>query len=141
MLFQTSTNGYQRKQSEMLDSNAHFVEIDLLRSGQYTLAPPETGTRSELGHWDYLISLHRADSGADFETWPVLLQNRLPKLTVPLTPESGEISIPLQAVLNRVYEEGNQEAEIDYTKDAEPPLSGADAVWADALLKNAGLRP
>jgi hypothetical protein len=30
--------------------------------------------------------------------------------------------------------------DLDYTVDADPPLAGDDALWADQLLKDAGLR-
>ncbi len=46
----------------------------------------------------------------------------------------------LQAVLNRCYEEAGYGDAVDYANEALPPLSAEDAVWADALLREKGLR-
>ena len=47
---------YQRKQQRILNSDAHLLEIDLLRDGEYTLAPP-LELVAEAGRFDYLLSL------------------------------------------------------------------------------------
>jgi hypothetical protein len=45
----------------------------------------------------------------------------------------------LQKLLDEVYETGRYES-IDYGQRCEPPLEGADAVWAEEILKAAGRR-
>ena len=61
---------YLGKQAEFRDSEAHLIEIDLLRTGQHVLAPPERLTRRH-GPYDYLISINRArGTRSRFELYP-----------------------------------------------------------------------
>jgi hypothetical protein len=39
-----------------------------------------------------------------------------------------------------VYEAGPYSRRVDYRREAVPPLEGEDAAWADALLREKGLR-
>src|SRR5437868_6265649 len=49
---------YKQKQEEVLASQTHLIEIDLLRQGEHTVAAPKAPLLRE-GHWDYIVSLHR----------------------------------------------------------------------------------
>src|SRR5439155_12444334 len=49
---------YLTKQWQVLESECHLLEIDLLRGGRHTLAVPEAHARA-LGAHDYLICLSR----------------------------------------------------------------------------------
>jgi hypothetical protein len=131
---------YQRKQRDVLDSLVHLVEIDLLRDGTYTVAPPEKGTRERAGKFDYILSLHRGGEGNIFDIWPVPLHQPLPRIRIPLTEEADDITLDLQEIVNRVYEEGGLGRTIRYDKDPVPPLSPENARWANELLQEKGLR-
>jgi hypothetical protein len=50
------------------------------------------------------------------------------------------VSLPLQTLLGTAYMNGGYAEDIDYRKEPEPPLSGGDAAWADAMLREKGLR-
>ncbi|MBB6048372.1 DUF4058 family protein [Armatimonas rosea] len=131
---------YLRKQHDLLTSDAHLIELDFLRSGEYTLAPREAALRREYGHWDYLISLHRAPAVPgfhDFAVWPLTLRDRLPEILVPLTDNLPDLALDLQAVFNRTYDEGPTET-LDYTQPCNPPLSESDAEWARDQLEANG---
>ena len=126
-------NTYKQKQQDLLNSNTHLLEIDLLRSGLYSLAPPETGLRERLGSFDYLISLHHAGEGAAFDIWAMTLRERLPRLLLPLT--NGEaVVVDLQEVLERAYRDGDYDRIVDYLRPPNPPLEPGDASWADAQI-------
>jgi hypothetical protein len=131
---------YCRKQRDILDSDVHFLEIDLLRAGNYTVAPPEEGTRQQLGEFDYIISLHRGDRGKEFDIWPVRVQERLPRICLPLTEDVAAITIDLQAVLNDAYEQSGVERSLHYNEEPQPHLRPDDATWTDHLLRQKGLR-
>lgn len=131
---------YVRKQQNFLNSMVHFVEIDLLRAGEYTVAPPEIGIRTRTGDFDYIVSLHRGGGENRFEVWTATLRKSLPKICIPLTPEAGEVYLDLQAVLNRAYEDGGMQRAIRYNMPTVPPLSETDATWTDELLRDKGLR-
>ncbi len=132
---------YLRKQSEILKSDVHLVEIDLLRDGEYTLAPPLGRLRERLGKpWHYLISISRADA-PEFWLYPRTVRERLPVIPIPLAIGESEVALDLQAIFNQCYEDGAYADVIDYRQPPPPPSFGSeDEVWIDELLKGKGLR-
>jgi hypothetical protein len=50
------------------------------------------------------------------------------------------VPLDLNAVLPAAYDHGAYDLSVDYRKEPDPPLSGEDAAWADALLRERGLR-
>jgi hypothetical protein len=131
---------YRKKQAEILASQTHLIEIDLLRTGEHTVAVPAIALQ-EREHWDYLICLHRSGHGEEFEVWLNSVRQRLPRIAIPLDVGVPDVALNLQAVLDRCYHESAFDRRIDYRKDPVPPLRAADAAWADALLRANGLRP
>lgn len=135
---------YLSKQRALLDSAVCLIEIDLLRTGAYTVAVPEYALRSRLPVWDYLICSHRGGQAGErdrFEVWPPTLRDRLPRIPVPLGSGTPDVILDLQAVFDRNYDGGAYRRRINYNADALTPLVGDDALWADALLRERGLRP
>jgi uncharacterized protein DUF4058 len=131
---------YLRKQQELLQSTTSLIEIDLLRAGEHTVAPPREEVLLRCGRWDYLVSLHRGGTGRVFEGWSILLRNRLPRIAIPLADGDPDVVLDLQPVFDRCYDTGPYARRLDYRTDPEPPLAGEDAAWADALLRERGLR-
>jgi Protein of unknown function (DUF4058) len=131
---------YQAKQREVLESDAHLIEIDLLRSGDRILpdiilaalidqiAPPP----------DYLVLVNRAwrrAGGLAYQVFPCSIREWLPCIPVPLKQDEPEVPLDLQFVFNRAYDDGPYlRGAVDYAKPPEPPLSGDDAGWAEALI-------
>lgn len=132
---------YFEKQEEVFRISIHLLEIDLLRKGVYTVAPPKTQIEAEYGTWDYIISLNRAESRRNYELWLVSVRQRLPRIRVPLRNGESDILIDLQSILDRVYEEGPYRRRIDYSCPPAVPLAPPDDKWADSLLMEKGLRP
>jgi hypothetical protein len=132
-------DAYRRKQQAVYASATHLIEIDLLRAGAHSAAVP----LERLGDapYDYLVCLHRGQTGPRFEIWPVTIQQRLPIIAVPLDAGVAEVTLNLQAVFNRCYEEGAYARLVNYSQEPVPPLEGEAAAWADALLRERGLRP
>lgn len=129
---------YRRKQARCLRSGTHLLEIDLLRTGRYTVAASESDVRSQVGHWDYVVSLHRAGDGWECDTWPRTVREPLPVVPVPLTAPNPDVWLDLPAVLTRVYDAGPFRKSIDYAAEPIPPLLPDDARWAGDLLRQAG---
>jgi hypothetical protein len=48
--------------------------------------------------------------------------------------------LDLAAAFTRAYDAGAYDLLVDYTQEPEPPLSRAAAAWAEALLREKGLR-
>ena len=130
---------YQRKQKSVLESNANLLEIDLLRRGRYTLAVPQSGVEA-VGPYHYLACLHRAAAPDSYEVWRIGLDDPLPYLRVPLAEGDPDILLDMQTAFNQTYEEYRYGFDIDYTLPPVPELEGDDAVWAENLLREKGLR-
>jgi hypothetical protein len=130
---------YLAKQRRSLKSRTHLIEIDLLRRGKHTVAVPRECLLEETV-WDYLVCLHRGAQGNRFEAWPIMLRNRLPRISVPLADGDRDVALDLQEILNRCYDAGGYEDELNYRLNPKVPLSKADEEWADALLRERGLR-
>lgn len=130
---------YLAKQAELLASEVHFLEIDLLREGTHTVAVAEEDVEP-FGEWDYLVCLHYGDTGEEFEFWPVSLRKRLPRIRVPLTAGFPDQVLDLQAVFDQAYDAGPHRRQTDYHQAPVPPLKEPDADWANALLHEQGLR-
>lgn len=128
---------YLKKQRELLASQTHLIEIDLLRWGAHTVAAP-LELLIPRGPWDYLVSLHRGGQEERFEVWAIPLRERLPRIHVPLLDDS-EVVLDLQTVFDRCYDESAYALDVDYRRDPPIPLTRADAEWAEALLRERGL--
>ena len=129
---------YLEKQSELLGSKTHLIEIDLLRAGQHTVAIPGDGV--EEPEWDYLVCLHKGGWRNKFHVWPVPLAKRLPRFAVPLAGQDADVVVDLQELLNQCYDAGRFEDRLDYRAECPPPLSRKNAKWADDHLRKKKLR-
>ena len=120
---------YRRKRRDLLRSDVHFLEIDLLRAGERTLLEhlaPDT---------PYCISLSRADDRPYISVWPIPLNSRLPTIPVPLDFGDPDAVLPLGQIVASVYERGAYDAQIDYRQPVPPPaLTDEEAVWVGTLL-------
>jgi Protein of unknown function (DUF4058) len=131
---------YRTKPQELLRSPTSLIEIDLLRSGEHTVAPPRERLLS-LGQWDYLVVSRRGGPMGRYEVWLIALPEPLPRIRVPLAGEDPDVVLDLQAVLDRCYEEGAYARQVNYRREPVPPLEGDTLEWAHALLRERGLRP
>jgi hypothetical protein len=122
------------KRREILNTGAHWVEIDLLRAGTPTLA------RLERADCDYRIVVARCDECSYGKFWPVNVRQALPVVGVPLRGKDPDAPLDLNAVLRTAYDTAEYDATIDYRRDPVPPLSREDAAWAAKLLHEHGLR-
>jgi hypothetical protein len=120
---------YLRKQREILDSQTHLIEIDLLRSGQHTTAVPLDELMARCRPLHYHVCVHRYDRFEQYVVYPVELRERLPTIDVPLLPEHSEIRLDLQAVFDRAYDAAAYDREADYDSEPVPPLDAETTAW------------
>jgi hypothetical protein len=114
---------YLRKQTEILESRTHLVEIDLLRGGTHTTAVPRERAVAQTGPFDYHVCIHRFDAWENFLVYPIRLDQRLPEIAIPLLPEDGVVPTDLQAVFDRCYDNGLYLRQFAYGEiTPEPPL-------------------
>lgn len=131
---------YFRKQQQILDSEVHLLEVDLLRDGLHTVAAPREALLRLRTVWDYMVCLHRGGEKAEYEYWPISLRDRLPRVRVPLTEGYPDVILDLQACFERAYDSGPYHRRVDYRVEPMPPFTESDAAWADALLRAKGIR-
>ena len=130
---------YEAKRAELIHAGVNLVEIDLLRAGWRDLFVPAERV-PESHRTPYAVCVHRGHRQGRYEYYRAPLRERLPAIRVPLRPADADVPLDLQALVNRCYKTGAYADDIDYRVDPDPPLDPADAAWADALLKEKGLR-
>lgn len=130
---------YLREQREILESDTHFVEIDLLAQGLPTLAVLQN-ERLALPPHRYLINVRRAPERYRFEVYPVQLQERLPNIHIPLLNPDPDVALDIQAVLNQTYDNGAYERLLNYREPPRAALAVEQAKWLDELLRAKNLR-
>lgn len=135
----TGRDTYLRKQDYLLNSDTHLMEIDLLRAGAYTVATPEALARAQ-DEWDYIVSLHDATRPVNYLYFALTVHDRLPRVALPLTPGVPPVILDIQAAMAACYDVSAFPRRVDYEVEPVPPLSTEDAVWADTLLREKGLR-
>jgi hypothetical protein len=110
---------YKQKQCNLLCSDTHLLEIDLLRFGTHTVSAPLTALPPR-NEWDYIVSLYRAPDRSEFPYWLMRLEDRLPEVRVPLLSADPDVVLDLQAAFDHAYHTGRYADEIDYSV---PPTS------------------
>lgn len=130
---ETGLTTYRQKRQRLYQANVHLIEIDLLRRGTRPFNHPR------LPNVSYLITLTRAQSGI-VEIWPILLQDALPIVPVPLREPDADISLDLTAALNAIYDEAAYDLSIDYSQMPPPPaFSEAEIDWMRLLIAQENL--
>jgi Uma2 family endonuclease len=125
---------YLEKREVVLASHTHLIEIDLLREGE-----PMPFFENEY-QTNYRILVSRGDRRPTADLYLFNLPNEIPKFSLPLRSEDVEPVIDLQALLHGVYDRAGYDYTMDYSREPVPALSEADAAWADAILREKGLR-
>ena len=129
---------FVRKREELLDGGVSFVEIDLVRAGDWErllhphVCPPEARTA-----YRAVIRVPGNPSAAYLH--PISLREPLPVLKIPLRPAEEPCDLPLQPLIVDAFRDGRYERTLDYRRPVES-LDANDAAWADGLLRSAGKR-
>jgi Protein of unknown function (DUF4058) len=130
---------YVQKQHEALQSSTNLVEIDLLHGGAHTVAVPRANlVRYEPLHG--LVSVWRAIQPLQYEVYFVRLQERLPRISIPLLPEDPDVALDLPAIFTRCYDAARYDLDLDYTQPPPVELSHPDLTWLEGWLQDKGRR-
>ncbi len=87
----------------------------------------------------YLVWIWRARDPEHLAVHRIPLRVRLPVIRIPLRPGDADVSVDLQAILDQCYRNGGYD-DFNYRAAPFPPIEADDAAWADALLREQGLR-
>ena len=85
------------------------------------------------------FDIRRGWEACVIEIYRVPLREPLPVIAIPLRETDNDVPLALQPVLEQCYAGGRYD-DLDYTTEPDPPLEPPDAAWADALLREKGLR-
>jgi hypothetical protein len=129
---------YLLKREELWRGGVNLVEIDLLRAGDPTIRLPEE-KRKELKPHHYLVAVTRRWPSRQ-EVYEVMLQKRLPRVAIPLSPDDKDVVLDLQGVFTRCWDEGPYPELLHY--DGPPPgsLLPEEIAWCEERLRGAGFR-
>jgi hypothetical protein len=129
---------YLKKRREFRSARANLVEIDLLRFGKPTVRIG-AAELAALQPWRYLAVVTRWPNRE--EVYPVALQNRLPRLAIPLTPQDQDIRLDLQAVCARCWQEGPYPELLRYDGPRPGEMTPQELPWCSERLRQAGSCP
>ena len=129
---------YLKQQAEGREGSVSLVEINLNRTGRHVLTAPFD--RIPEGHrTPYAACIRRSWSPLEIEYYRIPLRERLPAIAIPLRRDDRVVPLDLQDLLDQCYESGGYD-DINYREESDPPLEPDDTKWADALLREKGLR-
>lgn len=120
---------YLARRGRILLSEAHLMEIDLLREGE------RLPMRQKLPDDPYFVFLSRAQKRPLTEVWPVRLENALPLIPVPLLPGDADVVLDLQMAFANVYDAVGFDLIVDYTRPPEIAMRDSDAEWISKQIK------
>jgi hypothetical protein len=127
---------YRSKRGELLSAGTHVVEVDLIRAGDWlALMSPERCDPAAESPYRAIVRTGQRARGYLF---PMTFRQPLPDVPVPLRPTDTPAALPLQKMVDTVYEDGRYGQTIDYGKPPTPPLDRADREWAEQWLRSAG---
>ncbi len=130
---------FVRKRNELLSGGVNFVEIDLVRAGDWErLLRPHKCSPDTVSAYRAVFRFPGSSTTAYLH--PIPLRQPLPTIKIPLRSDDQPGELPLQPLIEDAYRNSRYGSTIDYRRPCEPPLEGDDAVWADELLRKAGCR-
>ncbi len=125
---------YNQRRLEILRTQTHLLEIDLLRQGE------RLPLQGQLPPAAYYVFLSRTNRRPRTEVWPVALPERLPTVPVPLLRPDPDVPLDLQAAVRACFELVGYERLLDYAQPPPPPpLSEPEKDWLAGCLQKAAV--
>jgi Protein of unknown function (DUF4058) len=129
---------YRQKQKELQRGGVSLVEVDLVRAGKRVLSVPLRQIPYRRRTACQAV-VRRGWQWSKAAVYSLPLRKKLPTIGVPLRQADTDVPLNLQALIEQCYRNGRYYS-LDYQVEPDPPLTGEDAIWADGLLRSAGLR-
>lgn len=132
-------DAFERKQADVLSSDVHWVEIDLLRAGRRIGGHAMVEAHCRRKGYDYAVivsSATRRSPHLQLELYGFGVRDPFPIVRVPLREPDPEAILDLGRVFRRAYETGPYRKILRYDRAADPPLSDGDAHWARELIED-----
>ncbi len=120
---------YLAKRQQVLMSEAHLVELDLLIGSK-----PLPHTPAREGHFHAIVS--RTGQRPNCEVYSWSLKQSMPWLPVPLLAPDPDLQIDLALVLATTYQRGRYWKTLKYDAPLELPLSDEYQTWVREQVSN-----
>jgi hypothetical protein len=122
---------YERKRETVLETQTHWVEIDLLRAGK------PMPMRGVSGVMDYRVLVSRSNLRPEADLYGFTLRESMPMFPLPLRQEDEAVMVDLQGIFAGVYDRAGYGVRLNYQQPLPPPaLSSADQQWMTDLLQS-----
>jgi hypothetical protein len=123
---------YLDKREAVLQSQAHLIELDLLRGGsRLPMADP-------LPPGDYYAIVSRRNRRPRAEVYAWTVRGPLPSIPFPLKAGDQDVALDLQAVFTTVYDRARYHLSLDYRAQLVPAPEPALARWVAERLADGG---
>lgn len=122
---------YLEKREKYINSEMNLVEIDLIRTGDWTemIGPYLVPDR---GRTTYRVTVTQPELTGPLH-YPISIRAKLPRIKVPLRPHDAPAMLDLQELIDKAYVMGRYDR-IDYSKPCTPPFIGPEQEWASEIL-------
>lgn len=131
-------DSYFKKREEFWNSATNLVEIDLLRDGEPTVRISHEKLAT-LGRWHYLAAVTRHQPARQ-EDYAVALEQRLPRIGIPLAGDDKDVGLDLQAVFSRCWDEGPYPLMLEYGGPPPGSMTAEERAWCEQLVVESGFR-
>ena len=119
---------YLQKRDEIISSQSHLVEIDLLRGGErLPIIEP-------LPPADFHCFVCRADKRPQASRFSWTMRQVLPTIPIPLMRGDADVMLPLQLVFSTVYDRAGYDLSLDYSAELKPVPDEETAAWIQQLV-------
>jgi len=119
---------YLRKRQQVLASQTHLVEIDLIRAG---VPIPVEGAQVRT---DYRIVVSRAEQRPEAALYGFNVRDAFPVFALPLRDGSEEPLLDLKPLLDGVYERAGFAVRVNYEAVLTPMLSRENQAWWNSVV-------
>lgn len=129
-----AVQAYLHKQEKYVNSEINLVEIDLIRTGDWTtMVGPYLVPKKAL--LTYRVTVWQPELPGPL-LYPISIASKLPPIKVPLRPQDKPAVLNLQELVDKAYAMGRY-YRIDYTAPCAPPFIGPEKEWAEQVLRAA----
>ena len=122
---------YLAKREELHARRINLVEIDLLLGGH------RVPMKQPLRRGHYFAIVARGDKLPTAEVYSWTLRDPLPVIPIPLRSPDADVTLDLQAIVNRVYDVGRYRRTLRYDRPLHRalPLDPENRQWAEAICQ------
>jgi len=123
---------YLKKREKYVNSDMNLVEIDLIRSGDWTRMIGRYHVPQRL-RTTYRVTIEQPEVAGPL-LYAIPMDAKLPAIKVPLRPQDSPARLNLQELLEKAYQMGRYDR-IDYSQPCFPRPTGEEEAWIVRALK------